>query len=549
MILTEEYLQQLYDQASAQVDLPAGCGVLLEGSIAEGFGNSGSDVDFLVIAAGEDDFPTMPTILFVDGHRVEIRIRSVAQVEQQVSEVFGGRISEDQLNRCQRLGNGLVLRHRELVEPVRHRLTGAEFETRVIGWFGRHAVQGARQATALLALQQFTDAAIWAGKALIDAAKSWAAAQGETYIERKWLPQQLARINDKHGDEQAVIADMWTLNGSRPAGEPTAEDVTKSLRLARRFGLADGDLDPDRISLARQRNVTTWRIGGRVHVIRNREEVFVLGEEAARTWRSLVFDRPLPVLVASLPAGAGSAAHIARFQRLGLVRFQWQGDSRSGRTPIAGGPATTPPPSAARPLLGLEGAACPADEPITFVPLPARRFAAAGMDFIWANLLVENCREDLVGALDSGQWRVAEIVGRRMLRNACLGVLSAYGVNPLPLRREAVARLQELSGLDAKIRRDAATLDAGLRVDSPESGQHVLARLDELARRMREAMAASTFPSCFDSAQTWQDTLEIGYEWIRLGAHVDASFPIEEARDLLAQGGRRYNPAPAGKDG
>ena len=45
------------------------------------------------------------------------------------------------------------------------------------------------------------------------------------------------------------------------------------------------------------------------------------------------------------------------------------------------------------------------------------------------------------------------------------------------------------------------------------------------------------FPSSFQAASGWRATLDIGYEWLRLGAYLDSALPVDEARDLLTSGG------------
>src|SRR5262245_19412040 len=114
MILSEGYIRDLFAAAAARLELPPGCAVVLEGSIAEGFGNESSDIDFLVIAEQDRDLPGMPTILFVDGRRVEVRFRSVRQVREHTATVLSaarspGRLREDELNRVQRLAGSFPL--------------------------------------------------------------------------------------------------------------------------------------------------------------------------------------------------------------------------------------------------------------------------------------------------------------------------------------------------------------------------------------------------------------------------------------------------------
>src|SRR4051812_20116089 len=130
MIFSVDELRRLLDSALEQVDVPEDCGAVLEGSIAVGFGNSSSDIDFLLIDDSDREHVTMPTILFIEGRRVEVRMRSVRQLARQFEELRAGAagprpytISEDLLNRCQRLSCAVPLRRPALVAEVRAALT------------------------------------------------------------------------------------------------------------------------------------------------------------------------------------------------------------------------------------------------------------------------------------------------------------------------------------------------------------------------------------------------------------------------------------------
>ncbi|MFD0654541.1 hypothetical protein ACFQ2Y_44765 [Streptomyces malaysiensis subsp. malaysiensis] len=92
--------------------------------------------------------------------------------------------------------------------------------------------------------------------------------------------------------------------------------------------MAGAEPDSDRITVARAGGVTTWPAGDRVHVVRDKQDVFVLGDGAARAWRSVVFGRPLrSVLAAAEASGAPQAGPlIAQFLRFGLVKAAWKGE-------------------------------------------------------------------------------------------------------------------------------------------------------------------------------------------------------------------------------
>ncbi|WP_170067988.1 hypothetical protein [Lentzea guizhouensis] len=198
--------------------------------------------------------------------------------------------------------------------------------------------------------------------------------------------------------------------------------------------------------------------------------------------------------------------------------------------PWAPADPVTPPPSTRMPVLDLAGGT--ADGHLALVPLPARRFAAAGMAQVWSNIMVENAREDLTGALDGGQREVARTSGFRLLHHACRALLSACGMNPLPPDATIVA--QVASVVADEVAAQAAVVDRALAGDDWETWAE---QLDELVNGVRELVRADVFPASFDSGDAWEATLRIGHDWIRLGAYLDADFPIEEARDLLTSGG------------
>jgi hypothetical protein len=179
---------------------------------------------------------------------------------------------------------------------------------------------------------------------------------------------------------------------------------------------------------------------------------------------------------------------------------------------------------------------------VDLMPLPADRFAAAAMALVWSNVVVENAVEDLTGALRRGQWRVAELTARRAVHAALRGLASAHGIHPLPADSDLVRRTDLLPPVPRAIGARAGEL---LRrgVHSADDGDALLAELRSYVSLVRGAQGSDSFPLSFDSADTWRATLRLGHDWLRLGAHLGAELPIEEARDLLAGNGAQPHQA------
>ncbi|MEV6017010.1 MULTISPECIES: hypothetical protein [unclassified Streptomyces] len=549
MILTEERLQDLLDKSLAELPLDTEGAVTLEGSIAEGFGNPSSDIDFLLVSRHDDDPPTMPSLLFVDGRRVEIRTRSVRQLADQLRAVDQGaarpdRLSEDLLNRCQRVLHSHPLRGHALIEEVKALLPVERFRRITADWWAHRARQSLRHATALQCLGESDEAVDWTRAALVQSVKSWAADLGETYLEPKWLSMQLDRAG------RTDIRDRyWELESAAvPPGDAAAAHahLTACLDFAERLGLTDVPRGPERLTLSRVARVTTWQTGERVHVVRGRRDVFALGADAGTVWRSLVLGRSLPrVLADSAATGVPDPGPLlAAFLRYGLVRLAWKGGGTvTPALPLAAPPGpVTPPPSTAQPLLSVRGAAVTGSRAVDLMPLPADRFAAAAMALVWSNVVVENAVEDLTGALQRGQRRVAELTARRAVHAALRGLFSAHGVNPLPADADLVRRMDLLPSATAPIGVRAGELLAR-GVESAEDGDALRAELRRFIALVRGAVGAGSFPLSFDSASTWRATLRLGHDWLRLGAHLGAELPIEEARDLLAGNGAQPHQA------
>ncbi|WP_019871801.1 hypothetical protein [Salinispora oceanensis] len=543
MILDEAEINSLAAETLERIGHPRSVALVLEGSIAEGFGNSRSDIDFLLIADQEADLPTMPTIFFIAGRRVEIRTRSIGQLVDHLQEVnrYVGRtarrvatLDEHLLNRCQRLLRAHVVYRPDLVKKIRAHLAHDDFAVVMATWWAEHARQSIRHSIALLALDQVESAAVWARAGLQQAAKSYLARHGETYIEPKWLSLQLDRLV---GDQ--LVERYWRTINAEPGAGGEIEHTRDCIRLVADLGVPGCAEEPQRLVVARVPAVTTWQIDDQVHLVRGRRDVFVLGAAATRVWRRIVWGRPLAALMADAERTgvADPGELIAAYLRYGLIRITWQGAPIAPRIPMAAplGPIT-PAPTTSSPILGIAGAEPPHSRAIALLPLPAPRFAAAAMALMWGNFMIENALEDLRGALDRKQWRVAALTTVRAVNGGLRALLSAHGVNPLPPDPELLHRLDLLPDGHSRIRVLAERLYATVAT-TEEDARLLLALLHEYVTDIRKASGGAAFPSSFDSADGWQRTLDIGYDLLRLGAYLDQQLPLDEAQDLLSSGG------------
>ncbi len=538
--LPAERVRQLLDRALESVAVPNDSTVLFEGSLAEGFGNAGSDVDFLVVAPGDEDLPTLPTVLFIDGRRVEVRTRSEAQLRDQLERVAtSDKIDEDLLNRCQRFLRATVVRSGEPdIAELRAVLPHSRFMALVADWWTGRATQALRYAVALRTLHAEAEAADWANDGLLQAMKGWAARKGESYLETKWLPHQLDRIG-----ADPLIDRYRELTESTQVAWEQVRDLAVAL------GVPEIAADPHQILFARRPGVTTWTIGGRIHVIRDVRDVFALSDSAARSWRSVVFRHSLRDVLGR--AEHDIAADLLEFLGLGLVGLQWRGGEliEPALAMCKAVKPYTPVPYAVAPALGLTGVTRD-DAVATLSPLPATRFTECALNLVWSNIVLENAREDLAGAVKNVQGAVADIAAHRLIAMAVRVLLSAFGVHPLPADVAPAQTLRRLLPARALRRDDLLTqLESARRVRFSEliaMGGDTLAGfgvLDDFVTLVRSVAAGdettTAFPASFDSREQWRRTLAIGYDWLRIAGYLNTDLPLDEARDLLTSGGQQ----------
>jgi hypothetical protein len=116
-------------------------------------------------------------------------------------------------------------------------------------------------------------------------------------------------------------------------------------------------------------------------------------------------------------------------------------------------------------------------------------------------------------------------------------VFSAHGVTPLPPDVELVNRLKVLPARPDLT--EAVARLSSLTIGGPDDVAAVRTELDSFVALVRRITGAGDFPRSFRSAAAWRTTLDIGFDWLRLGAYMSAALPLDEVRDLLDTGGRQ----------
>lgn len=534
--------QRILDKALAQLSLPGDVAVVLEGSIAEGFGNRTSDVDFLVITAEDHRSKTLPVVMFIDGCRVEVRLRSAADILRAAAMIGGpcaevanlaASINKADLDRMQRFLRGRPLRNAALFERLKGQYDLVAFRSVVALWQAQRSQAAANRARLLHDLGRTDIGLDWMRLAVVAAAKSWAAERDETYISDKWLEMQLRRA----GAAEDLQAALWSLYGRSVSDADADSFVAEAEMLVSRFGVTLPRQDLDAVHATPREGVTTWQAGNWLTVIRNKQEVLLLGEAAARVWRAIAFWHPLPKVLRATGIDRVTAAHcLELFHRLGLINFAWADGHSWAR---AGSPDVIVAEGAFVASMGVRGVnVLPAE--VAALHVNAQRLSFAGCELTWANTSIENAWEDFAGAYEKGQWRATQAAVQNLVVWACQATFSAHGVNPPPDRQEIASRLVEISCVPEDIVAEVRTLRF-VSISNRCEADAARARVQRLLDDLFILRGGDPFPQSFNSAGGWGQTLGHVFDWARLAAFVDdlsqpfgRTFPLEEVRDLMA---------------
>jgi len=538
-----EFLEETLSHALPLIDVPDGSGVMVQGSIAEGLGDPYSDIDFLLVAPGDQPLPIMPTNIRKEERRIEIWFRSSRTVIEHAqrlhridptSEEALRSLSSHDFEKYQRFAHGAPIRNKHLLEDLQRQHDAQRFAVLASAWWRMHAADAVWRARVALRLGRTEDAVGLARRGVETAAKAWVAERGDTYVSERFLPAQLLRVPGGTAVHERLEPLLRPGRLERPATyvQACAEEASA-------LGVSLRD-DSDKSVLARTpAEVTRWDIGPTACVLRGSKDLFALSAEAALLWPTLAEGACLADVIEANPELDRSAALAAlgdlhRHGLLELTPRSGTGGWRLGHglpRSAAGGCRVTPHgPRFDQPPPGH----------VHWIPIAPGRFASAGANLLWSGVLVENSREDFVGAAERDRWPQAARALRRMVEQACNLVLSGFGVEPLPESTHLVAALREVANLpDGFAEAARALLYSPAREEAEVRGLY--ADVEAFLERIPEELQDPNVRRSHQSIASWLQVMALGFGWIRLAVHLDAPVPLEEARDLLthAHGGKQ----------
>jgi hypothetical protein len=533
-------IEALLTEALVKLRLPSDYGVLLEGSTAEGFGNRTSDIDFLIVTEGPQS-QRLPMVMFINGRRVEVRIRCAAEIVSHATYIHNAGVcdetkiaglSRDELDNFQRVSHALVVRDSSAVQRLLAFHNRELFKSIACRWHTLRAIQAGNRAWLMHHFGNSEASAAWIRSAVVAAGKARVAALGELYMTDKWLDLQFLRANvDKSLRER-----VWTLIDHRPSSDGVAEYLGRCLLLMKDLGVEGCQTLLSEVQIVPRSGITTWQLGTQVCALRDRIELYVFGSTAARMWRSIVFWRSISQVIKRSKVDDDDALEcIERFHRLGLIEAAWSNGDTWRRTGAA--PMILP----TGPFVSFDGFHIVqlAATDVAMLAVPAPRLCFSGAEFVWASICLENAWEDFIGVYEQKQWKLVQTALQRLVGWACEVLFSAFAISPVPDIQEVAMRIDEIPAVSPDLAAEARRLRA-LSCNNEDDALAERREVEAFLRRIKEIIGGEFFPSTFDGADDWRYTLEYGFDWGRLAGFVDPTlsdgrtFPIEEVRDMLA---------------
>lgn len=540
--------QEAKNHLKAQLEQRKPCAVFLEGSVAEGFGNKRSDIDFVAIIDDGTEVATMPYILFINDRRVEVRLLSRDRLQRELTQLktqtlckagtLSSDISWNMLERCQRFMGSTPIFGDEIINNLKLIMGDDIFTQSIRDWFDDFSRQCARYSIAQSVIGNDEAAISWMKTAVHHGAKRYVSTLGERYVGSKWLSLQMERAQL----DNKIINAFESFYHEQYNHISVRDYLAEGIHLLDEFGVVGIELD-ETIVLQSVPDVTSWKIGKHIHIVR-KNVVFRVGDQAARVWRSISWGKSVQEITAA-PDLQNIRSLIAKslqdFSLASLITLAWgekQEVIRVGIENFSQPPAVTP-----LPLVSVNGATLEREEHVTIqqLPLSAAQFAEAGVNLTWANIGVENSIEDSDGAMRKGQWGVLEYTTLRIVQTSSMLVLASRGVTPQPPLEDVVSIAKRIINDEAIVQR--INDFEKIRVTDKESAEVRFNKALDIIKVFRNLAQDENFPASFDSKEGWCETILYGYDWINLATHLDTPFPpsaaggkgtAEEARDLLA---------------
>ena len=505
--------------------LPADYGVLLIGSIAEGFGNTTSDIDLLILLDDREERPTGKTMMRwgVDGsRRVEVLFRSNEDLELLAKSVRSGAANREDnpryiLDFYQRITRGVALWNAAFCERARQGFDEKVAARQVSAWAREKATWNSIATSFESAIGGDIASAPWATETTFFAAVAWAAEANESYVGDKWLLEKLIRLEV----EEAVLNRVQSLLCDDGAPHPL--HMNSCLALMEYFQFERPAFDFASVSLAVASELSEHEIDGRLYLYRG-DTIWALNDDVGSVWKEISGGTSVGVLLATAKDERRLRKILFDLHRSGLV-IAHLGESWSW----VRGNELTPVAMRFGALTARGYVSASHDWVIEQIPLPLRRFVASSMDLLYSALYLGILQEDVMGSYEARQRGALALQIKYMARKAADVLLSAHGINPLPPKHESISRMMELTTVPDESRSAILACASKAVIDDVDAAE-AYASANALPSALPDFLAVQQVVDINKSAEGMQFAFTLGVPWIQLAQElgVPSQFAQEE---------------------
>ncbi len=514
----------IVSELTGKVGIPDDAAVLLWGSIAEGLGNTKSDIDLIVVVDGEHAVPKERSMHQVMGRRVELFYRThqelLAQAHSMETRAVAGatQIDYQDLHEFQMLANPLILRDRPFLNDVLLQFRSEHAAALGERYYTDHALVSIRRAMADAVLGRTHHALSRARFALLAAAKAYVIARGETYLPAKFLHHQLDRL-EGHPFSTAE------LRGLLDPGEPPADagDYVSRVRslISEIPGFRALRSLQDRPEAVSFDSISAWNLEAKTYLVKA-DRIFLLSGEARSLWSEITSRGRLPI---EESRSEDQRTCLREFFEHGLIRFEFD----NGMSWSAG--RRVLPDRWKAPFVGGLGVLTYPDDPVWQVrelPMGARSFVEAVLEVYDSQLAIDYLWEDFDGALAEGDLYGLRMALLRQTSNVCRLLANAFGISPVPPEDEILAELVTHPDLQASIGNRLQKLDF-INVTSVDDAKRHRSEIEAIIERLPSSLQGAWMRRSNESDALWRTITARAFPWMLLAHRLGATVPVRES--------------------
>jgi len=295
-IATEIALQGLKD-----FNFPSGCGLILTGSIGDGFGNSLSDIDVIVLDPADQHHPTLRQMTHINGRRCEYFLRSAPRLKQYADSIerfmhddcsFESEDFDRYIRFYHEISRGIVLGGESVVAQARTYFDTEKLDSVILRAEKYRATKSIQIALACADLGLPEIAFQFSLKALRHALSHFAATKGLTNRAEKFVFSKARRANIDSG-LLAQVMSFFVQNQTAT----NSETVQNAARLVAAIGVRPSVSNAEVVLRDKLRHAIIWD----QDFLASSRELFRVRPNARQT-AQFVANREGPVKIESLTA-------------------------------------------------------------------------------------------------------------------------------------------------------------------------------------------------------------------------------------------------------